>query len=329
MLAAGRAQGAGRRRSFQIVPILALCLACADVLGPAASRELRVDPSWVVGDAAAAVDPATGLFALVPPGPTVLSAVSADSIAVAFGRMLLSPSNLANSREILEADRMGPISAWNQMRACDRRLHRITPFGAAPSALRPPFNRIFASRWGVILCGVGDTPEIAIDVSDLELDLSYVGQDLTPASVSSLNGAVVSFGIRRTLGAARALSPEEAVRAVFEQTGRPISRPPRAVLRWLPLFPSQICPSWELELAAPVTGLNLATGDSVTVSSLLVERSLPLCIGAPIEFRVAAAVQPTELWYPFPAAVGSAELDSVAVPILRPVLYQQLLLTPR
>lgn len=317
------------RYSFFVFPMLASCLACADVAGPAASSELRVHPSWVVGEAAAAVDPATGLFALDPAGPTVLSAESADSIAVAYGRMSLSPSTLGNSRAALEADRMGRISAWNRMRTCDRRVHRVTPFGAVPSGLRQPFNRLFASRWGVILCGEGNTPEIAIDVSDIDLGLTYVGQDFTPASVSSLNGAIIGFGIRRTIGAARALSPEEAVQAVFERTGRPINRRPHAVLRWLPLYPSQICPSWELHLATPVSGLNLATGDSVSVSSLLVERRLPSCIGAPIEFRVPAASQPTELWYPFPVSVGSQERDSVAVPIVRPVLFQQLLLTPR
>jgi hypothetical protein len=315
-----------RRFLFPMVPMLASCLACADVAGPAVPFELQVDPAWVVGAAADAVDPATGLFALDSTEPSVLSVAGADSMAVAVGRLLLFPSPLGNSRAVLEGDRMGPISAWNRMRACDRRVHRITPFGAVPAALRAPYNRTFASRWGVILCGATDTPEIAIDVSDLDLGLSYVGEDFTSASVSALNGAVAALGIRRSLGAARALSPEEAVKAVFELTGRPISRPPRAVLRWLPYYPSQICPSWELELAAPVTGLNVATGDSVTVSSLLVERGLPSCIGAPIEIRVAAPIQPTELWYPFPVSVGSSELDSVAVPIVRPVLYQQLLL---
>jgi hypothetical protein len=318
-----------RRCSFRMVPILASCLACADAAGPAASHELRVDPAWVVGEAAGAVDPATGLFTLVPAEPSVLTAEAADSVAVAYGRMMLSPSTFGNSRAVLEGDRMGPISAWDRMRACDRTVHRLTPFGAVPSALRPPFDRLFASRWGVILCGTGDTPEIAVDVSDLDLGLSYVGQDFTPASVRSLNGAIIAFGIRRTLGAARALSPEEAVKAVFELTGRPIRRPPRSVLRWLPLYTSQICPSWELELAAPVTGLNVDTGDSVTVSSLLVERGLPHCIGAPVEFRIAAPVQPTELWYPFPVSAGSSERDSVAVPIIRPVLYHRLLLTPQ
>ena len=113
-----------------LMGLLAATGACSEPTSPAA-RAVRVDPSWVVGEAAAAVDPASGLFVLLPAATSVISVAAAEAAAVAYARYVLNPATTLELSARLATDRGGAISTWNRLSACARTVRAESPWRTA------------------------------------------------------------------------------------------------------------------------------------------------------------------------------------------------------
>jgi len=77
-----------RFHSVTVAGMLAISIAaCSESTsaGPPVTSRPRVQPAWVTGEAAAALDSSTGFFRLAYPPPTWVSLTLTDSIAVCGG----------------------------------------------------------------------------------------------------------------------------------------------------------------------------------------------------------------------------------------------------
>src|SRR5436190_22643909 len=90
--------------------VILLCIGgCESVDAPHGATRARVDPQWVTGSAAAALDSATGLIRLEIPDGNFISRLAAESIAVGAMHFYLSPDQFIDLPAALEHDRGGPI----------------------------------------------------------------------------------------------------------------------------------------------------------------------------------------------------------------------------
>lgn len=304
-----------------VAGILGAVGACSEPTGPVRRDDLRVDPSWVIGEAAAGVDPTTGLFILAPPAAHELSLAAAESAAVAYIRFSLNPGTLGNGREVLESDRGAPIGAWDRLSPCGRSIHVRTPF--APAAATAPRNlvRHLKSAWSVTLCGPNQDPQLGIGVADTRSGARFVGPDYLAADIDSIRQMHTSVGIPRSRSGGLQPSAEAVVGALYGITGIPVTHVPRPQLTWRPPMTIPMYPIWELETAATFSG-RFEDGAETGPISLIYAGLFAL---DSLGFFVAAESQPNEVWMPFPVSFDPLVLDSVAVSVLHPISFRRVL----
>lgn len=299
--------------------VIAWTAACSDPSGLASPRALRVDAQWVTGEAAAAVDPGTGLFRIDPAPSAVLTRAAAESVAVASIRFGLHFAVLSNTRASLEADRGAPIAAWDALRPCGRTMLALTPFGPAPAEAPRTLARFLGSAWSVTLCGPSGDPQVALHISDAQSGARFVGEDFNLADIDSLAQMYISNGLPRSAAAGMQPSPEAVVGSLFAHTGVPISLVPRPRIHWFP--PTMIAryPMWQLELTTTVTAQfdgGQMTGPFSTVYGRLVAPDS-------VEFFVPSDSQPATIWAPYFLSTEPAIQDSVAFAVVRPIVFRR------
>lgn len=294
-------------------------VACDAPTGPSAPRVVRVDPSWVTGAAAAAVDPVSRLFVIAPSGESVLTRAGADSAALASIRFSLNPGTFGNGRSTLEADRGAPVAAWNEMRVCGRAMRVESPFGAPLDTAPRNLVRFLSSAWAHTICGPRGDAQVAMHTADVRTGVRFNGADYVIADLDSIGQVHINVGIPVTSGVVPWPSPEEVLRRLFALTGVPISQVPRPQLHWAPPVTVAWLPMWRLELSAPITG-QLEGGGAAPPFSTIFAR---LDIGDSITFFIPEEAQPPVIWAPFAVSFEPFVEDSVAIPVIKPILFRR------
>jgi hypothetical protein len=302
----------------------ALCIAvflvaCDAPTGPTEPRVVRVDPTWVTGVAAAAVDPVSGLFVIAPSSESVRTRAGADSAALASIRLSLHPGTVGNGRSTLESDRGAPVAAWNEMRVCGRAMRVESPFGAPLSTAPRNLMRFLSSAWAHTICGPRGDAQIAMHTTDVHTGVRFSGTDYVVADLDSIGQVHLSAGIPLTRGGIPWPSPEEVLRRLFELTGVPISQVPQPQLHWYPPVTVAWLPMWRLELSAQITGQFEDGGIAPPFSTIFAR----LDIGDSIAFYVPEETQPPVIWAPFPVSFEPFVMDSVRFPVIKPILFRR------
>lgn len=298
---------------------IALLASCTEPTAPTVAPVVRVDPQWVTGAAAAAVDPVTRLFVLQPGVSARLTPLAAESAAVAYIRFSLNPGTLGNARSTLESDRGAPIAQWNRLFPCGRTMYVESPVGAAPDSSQRNLIQYMRSAWSVTLCGPNGEPQVGVGVSDTRSGARFVGPDYLLADIDSIGQMHASMGLRRSLGGAPHPSPEAAVRALFIATGVPVAAVPRPRIHWAPLMTIATIPIWELQLASAVT----ATFDNGESTPSFTRVFVRLITEDSLEFSVPSEEQPDVLWMPYPISFDPFVNDSLAFPVIHPVALRR------
>lgn len=305
---------------FILLCVAAVAPACDVPTAPSTPRSVRVAAEWVTDAAAAAVDPATGLFVIPPGSERVLTRAAADTAALASVRLKLHPATVGNGRSSLEADRGAPVAAWNDLRVCGRAIWVQSPFGPPAADAPRPLLRLMNSAWAHTLCGPRGDAQVAVHTSDTRSGARIIGADYVIADIDSIAQMHHSSGIpsSRQSGAPWP-SPEAALRSLFARTGVPISEVPRAQVDWYPPPTVAYYPIWHFTLSAPVGGV-LEDGTSVEPFRNVYAR---FATEDSLEFLIPAPSQPATVWVPHPVSIEPFVLDSIAFPVRHPVVFQR------
>lgn len=300
--------------------VYAWTAACDSPVGPGAPILTRIDPAWVTGAAAAAVDPGTGLFVLDRDPVSVLAPEVAESAAVAMARLVLNPATIGDARAAYERDRGAPLAAWNRLSACGRTIRVETPFGPAPPETPLVIARSRRAQWAVTLCGPRGDAQLAVSTSDVESGVPFVGSDYWTGSTGLLNGMHSLFGIPPGLGAGTLPSPEATVREVFTRLAVRVAEVPKPFVSWSGVSAAPRYPIWRVILAEPIQ----ATHDDGSPAGALTVVYVRAVADDLLGFFTPVGEQPAQVWQPFPLSLDPIRLDSVAFAVTSPVMFRRL-----
>lgn len=311
--------------------MLSACLlwGCDSPVGPrAVAPPTRVSSEWVVGAAAAAVDPETGLFILTPALDATLDAATARALARGFLPIAAYDGPFGNSRLVAEQDRGQPIN-WNALEPCGRTYRVSTAFGPHPEVVPRNLQRINAAQWVVSFCGPNDV-ELSISVSDAPRSLDVVGDSLVWAHPDSLGGVFTVTGVPAQFPSGTPLPPEDAVAFAFAMTNTRISEAPEPFDQLGPPGIGQLplCASWRLVLEQPVSVIPVAGGPVELVNELFV-RHEPACFATTIALYAADTPVDASVWVRYltrPAGVPT--IDSVLVDTRGPTRFRRVNAVP-
>lgn len=317
-------RGHSRNRHQFVFALVLAVVACQDVTAPVSMPRSRVQPGWVTGAAAAALDSATGLIRLSLPPGTYVGQLAADSTALAVLHLVLSPGSMAPGE--LESDRGGLID-FGHLHLCAGDTYELVPFGAFPPAIPVSEARVLSAQWAIPFCGTDGTAQISIGISDSPRQFTVVDDTLQAtdsAELHALNGAFNLAGVPARYPTGLPLTAERAIEAVFEATGQRVTTVPVAYdqygdgLGQLPL-----CASWRMSVEVPVTveasGQNFAPW---TTSEFFV-RDVPACFSDSVAVFAALPVQPTTAWF-----YTGSPTDSAAVPLEGPFTFARISVVP-
>ncbi len=288
---------------------------CTDSTAPITVPLTRVDPQWVTGAAAAALDSITGRITLINPPGTYVARLAADSVALAILHAVRTPSPLDSAQSQLQGDRGGPID-FAGLHLCGAVTYEWTPFGDFPSSVPPFAARALGSQWAVPICGRDESAQISIGVADSPRQFSVVDDTLDVYRSQDLNGAFSLAGVPARYPTGLPLTPERAIEAVFTATAERVATVPVAFdqlsngLGELPL-----CASWRMSVERAVTVKDPTAGSAWITSEFFV-RHVPACYSDSVAVFAATPNQPTSQWI----ITGTAG-DSVAVQLTGPVVF--------
>lgn len=286
-------------------------------LGGAGTGHQRVDPAWVIGEAAASLDSATGRFRLTRQG-RYLDAPRADSLAQAFLRTYVTSDVGSGLRGQLEQDRGGPIS-WGTLTPCGEYFRAKTAYGDFPASVPTRLHRSNASQWSVPFCA-GGTAQLAVSVADFTTSLAVEDGQLSALDTDSVAGVFTVTGVPARYLRGQVVTPEEAVAFLFSLFRVPIVAVPTGFDRLSDAGIGQLplCSSWQLALAEPVAVREVESGLQVLASEILVARATP-CFTGSLSLFVASDLQPTSRMVYWPVYTdGTPQPDSAAVPMVGP-----------
>jgi hypothetical protein len=329
MIASPRSYALNARLASLLAAFGALVLldACDEPTRPIQFPRPRVRPDWVTGEAATALDTATGLFRLTTPVPQHIGALTADSLATAVARLIGSSDPFGIGRSVLERDR-GDAIDFDQLHLCLSPLYVSAPFGDFPPSVPGNLRRAWGAQWAIPLCGADGAAQLSVGVpdnpTDLRLESGTVVRTRTQGGGSDYNAA----GIPRRFPYGLPLTAEGAVEAVFGITQRRTITVPVAFdqhdddgFGQLPL-----CGSWRLSVETPVTVVSEKTGKTSLPREFFIRR-VPGCYSDSIVVYVASASQPTTRSLVFAKDTVSNDtstgLDTVAVALTGPVLFER------
>ena len=302
---------------------VAFVFACDGPTEPRPVEYLRVDPAWVVGDAAAGVDPVTGQFSLAYPASPRLSRAFAESVSVAVARFY--GIALGNAKEVLEQDRGAPID-FMALQKCWRAVHVSSPYVDPPPAAPGWVRRVVADQWAIALCALDNRAQLSVGVPDAPADIRIADGQLVLRQLgggSDFTG--VGVPIRYPLGLP--LTPEAAVYAVFNSSGKRIDAIPIAFNQLhLGLGQFPLCASWRIRTEAPMHAVRESNGTNVDISEVYV-RNYPGCYSDDIAFFIPTVAQPNGYWFGFTKDTtgmgNSQEQDSVFVTTRAPTEFER------
>lgn len=300
---------------------------CTEPTGPVQIARVRVRPDWVAGEAAAALDSATGLFRLDQPEARYISLSLSDSIAVAAAHMLAAsdPFNIAGG--LLEHDRGAPID-FTSLHVCERPVYEFSSMNDFPPEAAGVLRRAWGPKWAVTLCGTDGTVQVSIGIPDNPTDLVLENGSLVRTRTQGGGYDYNAAGVPLRFPYGLPLSPEDAVAHVFQLTGQRIVTTPAAYNQLddsggeeLPL-----CASWRLSVEAPVSVRSEKTGAVTTTRDFFV-RHVPACYSDSVAFYIAAVNQPAThalIWTVDTLANStSLGLDTLLVPLAGPVVFER------
>jgi len=309
--------------------LVSVLAACGDAPTAPADSPLRVEEAWVVGDAAAAVDPSSGLFRLPDPGARYLTRDVAETIAVAVARFLGDPALLGNAVAFLQQDRGGVID-FDHLAPCARATYSMTPVGELPPQAPGSLRRAYSSHWAIPLCGSDGTAQLSVGIPDGPRDVQVVDGRLVFRQIGGgTDFDEVGVPIRYPTGLP--LTPEAAVQAIFTRTGVRTRTVPSAFNQFdrsVGQFP--LCASWRIQLEHAVLVRGDSSGTTRSIDELFV-RHAPACFSDSTVFYAGTPEQPTTLMVRFPrdTTVGSSlsDRDSAEVTLVGPIRFERV--TPR
>lgn len=315
-----------RRRLLAPATLAALAglasLSCADSTGPRSIPVVRVKPQWVSGEAAAALDSASGLIRIAVPAAEHISLLSADSIAAAALHLLLTPSPINTTPAQLEYDRGGSIDFSHLSVCAASTTYSLSPFGAFPASASAAARRSWSSRWAIPICGADGTVQVSIGVPDSPTD-AIVDHD-TLVGFATQGEEFDDAGVPARYPTGQPVTAEQAIAALFAATGRRISTTPVAVNQLddrgfgqLPL-----CASWRMSLESPVVVVDEQSGARSTATEFFVRRATA-CYSDTLALYIAAPNQPATMWRYIDFALDSAE-----VPLVGPVRFERVTIVP-
>jgi hypothetical protein len=240
----------------------AACIADEPTRPPAA-----VDRSATLEDAIApqlrAEMQAGGVFRLAGPGPQdgpIIDETEAVTLAEAFIR-----SFGRYFRTEIEQGHGKPVSI-SQLTAADRVYFAETPDAALPATAAGPFRKAYGPYYLVTLVDAAAVPVVSVAVSAYSTDL-VVHEDGSIRFPLQHGNEFMWHAI--PLGREIPLSPETAVRLVYERTGARASKVPVLVKprtrTWSPHYAR-----WRIDLDVPIR-MSLESGGVATTSTLFVD----------------------------------------------------------
>jgi hypothetical protein len=294
--------------------------ACTDATAPTGVARWRAQPQWVTGAAAAALDSVTGLISLSNPPGAYVSQLAADSVVRAVLPIVISPVSMAPAE--LESDRGGPID-FAHLHLCGTATYEWVPFGAFPSMIPPAEASAYSAQWAIPVCGADGTAQISIGISDSPRRFTVADDTLQGINSAELNGAFNLAGVPARYPSGLPLTPERAIEAVFDATGKQITTVPIAYDQYADGFGQlPLCASWRMSVEAPVTVEGETSGTVWTTSEFFV-RDVPACFSDSVAVFAALPDQPTVGWITTDFAG-----DSAAVPLVGPLMFDRVAVVP-
>jgi hypothetical protein len=129
------------------------------------------------------------------------------------------------------------------------------------------------------------------------------------------------------------LTPEAAVKTVFERTGVRTTAVPTAFDQFSDLRIGQyaLCASWRIRLEHPVSVTSMSSGGVLETSELFV-RHVPACFSDTTGFFVAVPPQPTAIVVRFPRDTTGrgtvTDFDSAVAPLVGPTRFERVMPSP-
>lgn len=302
-----------------------LCFACDSPTAPGSEMPTRVNPDWVVGAAASAVDPVSGLFLLTPRYDTELDAATARSLAAAYLSLTANEGPVGNTRLVAEQDRGTEIN-WSSLQPCGRTYVASSSLGPHPETVPRVYHRLNAAQWVVSFCGPRDV-ELSIGVSDAPTSLSIVNGTLVWDHPDSLAGVFTVTGVPKAFPSGIPLTPEDAVSFAFAMTRTRVAEPPEAFDQLGPGGIGQLplCASWRLVFEDPVPVVPESGGPVEVVNELYV-RHEPACFSTTIALYAADSPADENVWVRYLTGLpNSPSTDSVLVRALGPSRFHRVI----
>ena len=301
--------------------ILALIfsLACEGPTEPGTPQRIRVQPAWVTGEAAAAVDPVSRQFRF-PDRHEYVSLVSAESLAVAVARFYAQFGVDGSGPSWIAKDRGGPVH-FNALQVCGRAVYSLSPFGSFPPAVPGWARRGLGPQWAIALCADGTNAELSVGVPDNPMDVRLENGRIIFRQFGG-GSDFTATGVPIRYASGLPLTAEEAVATIFQATGRLVNRVPVA-FNGFHAFP--LCSSWKIEIDQPVR-VKSESG-AITETREFFMQHVPACFSSETGFFIAAAQQPSADWVLFPKdTTGTSRdmtLDSAQVSLTGPVKFER------
>lgn len=309
------------------VAVFVLCGCDRHATEPSGERT-RLDPAWLSGEASRSIDESTGEFVLRAVMPRYISQLAAETAGVAISRDIGSRFEFTELRRFLE-ERRGTRIDFHALRACARTTYASGSLADLPARVPGYLRRAWAPYWAVPLCDATfDEPQLSVGVPDAPRDFRVEGDTIVRTRVIGGGNNWYSTGLSpRLFSRGLALTPERAVKAVFDATGVRVSSVPEAFLQQddsTEALITSVCASWRIALASPVLVREQRSGAERTVTEMFVKRA-PFCVSDTIALYVAAEQQPAFRWISFPKdtlASAPNPMDSVAVPLVGPRRFE-------
>lgn len=272
--------------------LLAAIAACSDTpVQPAACEGIS---AMVSGAAADALD-ANGCLVLPPPtfaAHQILTELRARKIVAVYG-----PAFLPQLRSYVEAGHQGPINIAD-LKPCGPNYFAESPFVPPPVTVVSTYQNAAGPDWLIALCDEFGRAQVSVALAAGATYLTIQdGQVIWASSSPDVFGNEFhSVGAPSIWPGPLPAGPEQAVRLVYQATGRHVVAVPDLYLQDLTLaFPQAAL--WAVRLEAPVRVQGATTGavretDTLFVGLLAGFAGLPGQYG-PVSLQVATSAQPT------------------------------------
>jgi hypothetical protein len=312
----------GRRqmKALSLCGAAGWCLGACASTGPSDAGYVQVESAWVVGLAKADVA-ADGRFTLASPLPQVAGELSRDeSLQLANAVVVFVGSAVGGVRAAIESDHGGPIN-WAHLAPCGRRITPAFSNLEDPSASVPAYVRTPAGpSYYVEYC---DGPGLrAVEVQVFVRTLARVLPDgsIQFPVPSGTEFVVLGIPLHQPID----LSPELAVRLVFQRLGERIAYVPEqdGCTTVVPVCFGVNGRHWKVRVEHPIQ-VRLASGATIVTDEFFTQAGFGNL--SPGTVYVAAEIQPAPAWlrYTVFQPGQSDRIDSVLQRIVRPVRMEE------